>query len=158
RAPRRHALGAQPPRLRRGRAPPPRQGRAVPRDGGAGRGAAAADRRVPRALGPRGEGDLLAAARPRRPSGLPADVNAGFLVLAVFRACAVEMVEATTIVLAGGVTRSWRSTLVGVGAAVVALAAVVGALGPTLTLVPLDALRLVVGSLLLAFGLQWLRK
>jgi uncharacterized membrane protein len=85
-------------------------------------------------------------------------VNAGFLVLAVFLACAVEMVEATTIVLAVGVTRSWRSTLVGVGAAVVALAAVVGALGPTLTLVPLDALRLVVGSLLLAFGLQWLRK
>jgi uncharacterized membrane protein len=80
------------------------------------------------------------------------------LFAAAFLASAVEMVEALTIVLAVGVTRGWRSTLVGVGAAAVALAAVVGALGPTLTLVPLDALRVVVGALLLAFGLQWLRK
>jgi uncharacterized membrane protein len=81
-----------------------------------------------------------------------------FLFLAAFLASAVEMVEALTIVLAVGVTRGWRSTLVGVGAAGTALAAVVGALGPALTLVPLNALRLVVGGLLLAFGLQWLRK
>jgi uncharacterized membrane protein len=85
-------------------------------------------------------------------------VSAGLLFAAAFLASAVEMVEALTIVLAVGVTRGWRSTLVGVGAAAVALAAVVGALGPTLTLVPLDALRVVVGALLLAFGLQWLRK
>jgi uncharacterized membrane protein len=81
-----------------------------------------------------------------------------FLFLAAFLASAVEMVEALTIVLAVGVTRGWRSTLVGVGAAALALAAIVGALGPALTLVPIDALRLVVGGLLLAFGLQWLRK
>src|SRR6266699_195534 len=81
-----------------------------------------------------------------------------FLFLAAFLASAVEMVEALTIVLAVGVTRGWRSTLVGVGAATVALTAVVGALGPALTLVPLNALRVVVGALLLAFGLQWLRK
>jgi uncharacterized membrane protein len=81
-----------------------------------------------------------------------------FLFLAAFLACAVEMVEALTIVLAVGVTRGWRSALVGVGAAALVLAAVVGALGPALTLVPIDALRLVVGGLLLAFGLQWLRK
>src|SRR5207253_4057796 len=81
-----------------------------------------------------------------------------FLFLAAFLACSVEMVEALTIVLAVGVTRGWRSTLIGVGAAGLALAAVVGALGPALTLVPIDTLRLVVGGLLLAFGLQWLRK
>jgi uncharacterized membrane protein len=80
------------------------------------------------------------------------------LALSVFVACAVEAVEALTIVLAVGVTRSWRSTLIGVGAAVVALAALTAALGPALTAVPIDALRLVVGGLLLVFGLQWLRK
>ncbi|NUR76596.1 MAG: hypothetical protein HOQ28_09980 [Thermoleophilia bacterium] len=68
------------------------------------------------------------------------------------------MVEALTIVLAAGLTRGWRSSLIGVGAATLALAVVVAALGPALTLVPIDALRLVVGGLLLAFGLQWLRK
>jgi uncharacterized membrane protein len=82
----------------------------------------------------------------------------GFLFLAAFLACAVEMVEALTIVLAVGVTRGWRSALVGVGAALLALAAVVAALGPALTVIPINALRLVVGGLLLAFGMQWLRK
>jgi uncharacterized membrane protein len=81
-----------------------------------------------------------------------------FLFLAAFLASAVEMVEALTIVLAVGVTRGWRSALYGVGAAGLALAALVGALGPALTLVPLGTLRLVVGGLLLIFGLQWLRK
>jgi uncharacterized membrane protein len=80
------------------------------------------------------------------------------LALSVFVACAVEAVEALTIVLAVGTTRSWSSALYGTGAAVVALAAVVAALGPALTALPLDTLRLVVGALLLMFGLQWLRK
>ncbi|MDX6515434.1 MAG: hypothetical protein QOH73_1100 [Gaiellaceae bacterium] len=80
------------------------------------------------------------------------------LFLAAFTASAVEMVEALTIVLAVGVTRGWRSPLVGTAAALVALAAIVGALGPALTLVPIGTLRLVVGALLLVFGLQWLRK
>src|ERR687886_1139045 len=84
--------------------------------------------------------------------------SAVFLVLSAFLASAVEMVEALTIVLAAGVTRGWRSSVAGVGAATVALAAVVAALGPALTLVPLSGLRLVVGALLLVFGLQWLRK
>jgi uncharacterized membrane protein len=70
----------------------------------------------------------------------------------------VEVVEALTIVLAMGVTRGWRSALVGAGAAVVALAAIVGALGPALTVIPIETLRLIVGALLLVFGLQWLRK
>src|SRR6267378_8669448 len=68
------------------------------------------------------------------------------------------MVEALTIVLAVGVTRGWRSTLIGAGAATLALAALIGALGPAISSVPIDTLRLVVGGLLLVFGLQWLRK
>ena len=82
-----------------------------------------------------------------------------FLIVAgAFLACAVEMVEALTIVLGVGVVRGWRSTLIGVGAAGVVLTALVAALGPALQDIPIDDLRLVVGALLLAFGLQWLRK
>ena len=81
------------------------------------------------------------------------------LVVAVFLASAVETVEALTIVLAVGLTRGWRSALEGVAVALVALAALVAVLGPALVhLVPLSILRLVVGGLLLVFGLQWLRK
>ena len=80
------------------------------------------------------------------------------LAISVFLACTVEAVEALTIVLAVGVTRSWRSALTGVAAATVALAAITAALGPALTTLPINALRLVVGGLLLTFGLQWLRK
>ncbi len=80
------------------------------------------------------------------------------LVLATFLASAVEMVEALTIVLAVGVTRGWRSSLIGVAAATIALAVIVALLGPALTRIPIDALRLVVGALLLVFGMQWLRK
>jgi uncharacterized membrane protein len=81
-----------------------------------------------------------------------------FLVASAFLASAVEFVEALTIVLASGLARGWRSSLIGVAAATVVLAVVVAALGPALTLVPLSTLRLVVGALLLVFGLQWLRK
>ncbi len=80
------------------------------------------------------------------------------LAISVFLASAVEGVEALTIVLAVGVTRSWRSALTGVGAAALVLALLVAALGPALATVPIDALRVVVGALLLVFGLQWLRK
>src|SRR5579863_5271317 len=68
------------------------------------------------------------------------------------------MVEALTIVLAAGLSHGWRSALLGVGAAILALAAIVAALGPALAAIPLNALRLAVGGLLLVFGLQWLRK
>ena len=81
-----------------------------------------------------------------------------FVIAASFLASAVEMVEALTIVLAAGVTRGWRSSLIGTGVAVLALAAITAALGPALVLIPIQALRLFVGALLLAFGLQWLRK
>ena len=85
-------------------------------------------------------------------------MTAGFLIASAFLASAVEFVEALTIVLAAGVTRGWRSALTGLAAATVALAVIVAALGPALTLIPISAPRLVVGALLLAFGLQWLRK
>lgn len=80
------------------------------------------------------------------------------LFLAVFLACAVEAVEALTIVLAAGTARDWRSSIAGLLAGMVTLAAVVALLGPALSAIPLDGLRLFVGGLLLVFGLQWLRK
>ncbi|MCW3032165.1 MAG: hypothetical protein QOK19_2215 [Solirubrobacteraceae bacterium] len=80
------------------------------------------------------------------------------LAVSVFLASAVECVEALTIVLAVGSTRSWRSALAGVGAALVALAVVIAALGAGLSALPVDALRLIIGALLLLFGAQWLRK
>ncbi|MGO9488892.1 MAG: COG4280 domain-containing protein [Solirubrobacteraceae bacterium] len=80
------------------------------------------------------------------------------LAISVFIACAVEAVEALTIVLAVGTTRSWRSTLTGVGVALLVLAVLTALLGPALTALPINVLRVVVGGLLLVFGLQWLRK
>jgi uncharacterized membrane protein len=85
-------------------------------------------------------------------------VNAAALFLTVFVACAVEAVEALTIVLAAGLTRDWRSTFQGMAAALVVLAVVVAAVGPALTLFPLGVLRLLVGALLAVFGLMWLTK
>jgi uncharacterized membrane protein len=81
------------------------------------------------------------------------------LLASVFLASTVEMVEALTIVVAVGVTRGWRSALEGAAAALAILAALVAAIGPALVhYVPLSALRIVVGGLLLVYGLQWLRK
>ena len=85
-------------------------------------------------------------------------MNALPLILTVFVACAVEAVEALTIVLAVGLTREWKSTFWGIGVALAVLAVVTAAIGPALTYVPLSSLRLVVGALLAIFGLQWLRK
>lgn len=81
------------------------------------------------------------------------------LVAAAFVACFVEMVEATTIVMAMGFTRSWRSALTGVAAALALLAVVTSIAGYALgRWFPEAALQLVIGGLLLGFGLQWLRK
>ena len=84
--------------------------------------------------------------------------SAVLLVVAVFLASAVEMVEAATIVLAVGITRGWRAALLGVGAGLLTLGVVVAVLGPALTAIPLSALRVAIGGLLLVFGLGWLRK
>ena len=81
------------------------------------------------------------------------------LLVATFAACFVEMVEAATIVMAMGFTRSWRSAFAGTGAAVAALAVVTTFAGYAITRwLPDSALQLVIGGLLLIFGLQWLRK
>src|SRR5207244_13482456 len=87
-----------------------------------------------------------------------ARMRSAILVAATFLACAVEMVEALTIVLAAAFTRGWHSVRLGIAAALGALALAVALLGPALTLLPLEALRVVVGFLLLTLGLQWLRK
>jgi len=81
------------------------------------------------------------------------------LVLAVFAASTVEMVEALTIVVAAGVSRGWRSALEGAAAAAAVLGVLVAVVGvPLVRYIPLDALRVVVGALLLVLGLSWLRK
>lgn len=85
-------------------------------------------------------------------------VNSAALFLTVFLACAVEAVEATTVVLAVGTAREWRSALIGVAAGLLLLGVLVAALGPAVSAVPLNGLRLLVGGVLLIFGLQWLRK
>lgn len=80
------------------------------------------------------------------------------LVASVSLASAVEAVEALTIVLAVGTTRRWSSTLLGVAAGASILIVLTALAGPALVMLPIAALRLVVGALLLLFGLQWLRK
>ncbi|MET7998099.1 hypothetical protein ABZU76_45175 [Amycolatopsis sp. NPDC005232] len=81
------------------------------------------------------------------------------LMIATFVACFVEMVEATTIVMAMGFTRNWRSAMAGTAAALALLAVVTLAAGYALaTWLPESALQLAIGGLLLIFGLQWLRK
>jgi uncharacterized membrane protein len=79
-------------------------------------------------------------------------------LLASFMASMVEFVEALTIVLAVGVVRGWRSALLGTGTALAVLTALVAILGPSLTRIPLPLVQLFVGTLLLLFGLRWLRK
>ncbi|HUA12231.1 MAG TPA: hypothetical protein VMA83_09520 [Solirubrobacteraceae bacterium] len=80
------------------------------------------------------------------------------LVVSVFLASLVEAVEAVTIVLAVGTTRAWDAALYGAGAALALLAVLIALLGRALERVPLETLHVAVGVLLLAIGLQWLRK
>jgi uncharacterized membrane protein len=79
-------------------------------------------------------------------------------MLAAFLASLVEFVEALTVVLAVGTVRGWRPALTGTGLAFAVLLALVSVLGPALTHIPLDLVQLVVGTLLLLFGMRWLRK
>ena len=80
------------------------------------------------------------------------------LFISVFLACAVEAVEAVTIILAAGTSRDWRSTFQGVISGLVVLAGLIVVLGPSIDKLPKSTLRLTVGGLLLVFGMQWLRK
>jgi uncharacterized membrane protein len=85
-------------------------------------------------------------------------MNLSAVLVTTFLASAVEAIEMVTIVVGVGVVRGWRSTLIGAAAGTAVLVLVGGGLGTALTAVPIDILRAVVGSLLLVFGLQWLRK
>ena len=82
----------------------------------------------------------------------------GTSVVASFLASLVECVEALTVVLAVGSVRGWRWALAGAGTALLVLAAIIAAVGPALTRAPLHLVQIVVGLLLLLFGLRWLRK
>jgi Ca2+/H+ antiporter, TMEM165/GDT1 family len=75
-----------------------------------------------------------------------------------FLAATIEVIEMVAIVVAVGVTRSWRASLIGAGGGLVVLAVLIAVVGSALQGVPLKPIRLVVGTLLLAFGSQWLRK
>jgi uncharacterized membrane protein len=77
---------------------------------------------------------------------------------AAFLASLVEFIEALTVVLAVGAVRGWRGSLVGASLGLAVLLVLTAALGPALTRIPLNAVQLVVGALLLLFGLRWLRK
>ncbi len=79
-------------------------------------------------------------------------------ILAAFFASLVEGVEALTIVLAIGTVRGWRSALGGSGTALILLLAIVAVLGSALARIPIGVMQIVVGILLLLFGLRWLRK
>ena len=79
-------------------------------------------------------------------------------ITAAFLASFVEVVEAFTIVLAVGITQSWRPAFAGTGAAFVLLAALVAIFGPLLAAVPIHLMQFVIGVLLILFGLRWLRK
>ena len=74
-----------------------------------------------------------------------------------FLAAAVEVIEMVIIVVGVGAIRGWRSTLLGTGAGLAVVAALILALGTALTHVPISLLRVVAGSLLFVFGLQWLQ-
>ena len=81
------------------------------------------------------------------------------IAVASFLASAVEFVEALTIVLAMGLTRGWRSSLWGAAAALAVLALVIVVVGASIgDHISRHWLQFVVGTLLLTFGLQWLRK
>src|SRR3954470_157505 len=85
-------------------------------------------------------------------------ITAAPTITAAFLASLVEVVEAFTIVLAVGVVRGWRPAFMGIAAALAVLVLIVVVLGPALDRVPISGLQLVIGVLLLLFGLRWLRK
>ena len=89
---------------------------------------------------------------------MPLLAHAGPSIAAAFLASLVECVEALTVVLAVAVTRGWRAALTGAVLGLLLLLLLVALLGPALAQAPLGLLQLVIGTLLLLFGLRWLRK
>jgi uncharacterized membrane protein len=85
-------------------------------------------------------------------------MNGGGTFATTFLASVVEAIEMVAIVIGVGMIRGWRSSLIGAGVGLIVLVVVGLALGTALTEIPIDTLRLVIGALLLAFGLQWFRK
>lgn len=85
-------------------------------------------------------------------------IHAGPAMATAFFASSVEAVEAMTVVLAAGVVRGWRSSLSGAVAGLAVLAAIVAVFGTAIAAVPIAILQVVVGTLLLLFGIRWLRK
>lgn len=85
-------------------------------------------------------------------------IYGGPAVAAAFLSSGVELVEALTIVLAAGVTRGWRSALLGALSAALVLAALIGVLGPAVQRIQLQGFQVVIGLLLLLFGMRWGRK
>jgi Ca2+/H+ antiporter, TMEM165/GDT1 family len=79
-------------------------------------------------------------------------------VSAAFLASLVEVVEAFTIILAVGTVRGWRPAAAGTVAGLVALSVMVAVLGPELNQIPIGWMQIAIGTLLLLFGLRWLRK
>jgi uncharacterized membrane protein len=84
--------------------------------------------------------------------------HAGTAFTAAFLASLVEFVEALTIVLAVGSVRGWRPALIGAAAGALFLTALVLVFGGELRRVPIGILQVVIGILLLLFGMRWLRK
>jgi uncharacterized membrane protein len=85
-------------------------------------------------------------------------IHAGPSMTAAFVGSTVEVVEAMTIVLAVGTVRGWRSALLGAIAGLASLAIIVLLFGPAIAQIPIAILQVVVGALLLLFGMRWLRK
>jgi uncharacterized membrane protein len=85
-------------------------------------------------------------------------IQGGPQMAAAFLGSSVEAVEAMTIVLAAGIVRGWRSALAGTAAGLLTLAAIIAVFGPAIAKVPIEYLQIVVGTLLLLFGIRWLRK
>jgi uncharacterized membrane protein len=85
-------------------------------------------------------------------------ITGGPQMAAAFLGSSVEAVEALTIVLAVGIVRGWRSALAGTAAGLLTLAVIIAVFGPAIAAVPIEYLQLVVGALLLLFGIRWLRK
>src|SRR5438105_10435460 len=85
-------------------------------------------------------------------------IQGGPQMAAAFFGSSVEAVEAMTIVLVAGIVRGWRSALAGTAGGIITLAAIVAIFGPAIAAIPIEYLQIVVGTLLLLFGIRWLRK